>query len=698
MARVMSGELKGFGAKVDRIVIDRAGKACTDGKTVWVPEHLDDDPRVNLIMQEAILAHEVAGHHRYTNFQSWNNNVVEPIKRGAEDPLLHKMTNMLEDARINHLLSQDFRGSGKRLDFTHKVFMKQHQAQTNDDSPVAQQAMVAMMTEAICHEPHWSNNQKVIDFMDENRSILFNAIKQPDTMAVIRQARRLVSAFRAAFSDDPEDINNSDFDGLSDDDLSHDDVSNAADQQGQQNSRAGEDGPETVSKARFQDLQEPEQPDRSETSEAGAGEDAEDDADSEGGEGASADGEDADGGLEEGEGSEPTDGDAGGDTTDGDAADGESTDGDSDSESNSNSDAGGDLDGSTDDDVNHDSTDSNSNGETGDFEESWADLLEQAESDLSETEYNALDMEADFHSDLDSATSSINEGTEMDSRYGDHEIEVTAGVRDLARRVENLDTYSREYDNVARAAGASIRQIRDEILRRLGGDEPTYQGGRRTGRVNNKQVYRVAHSDLRSDRVFKKKVNPEDVNANAIVLIDASGSMGSGAGSRAAYASQAAVVFSEVFHTLGFNYEVIDFNTGSGTTMRVRKGMGSDSPSRMEKAAICAPFSGYCNSDGYAVQWATDRLSSMDGNSLLIVISDGQPSGPSPSSLSSSQHLSQVTADAPKNVGLLGIGIAGCDTSAYYPNSVKVSDMRSIGKESLPTLRKMLRKIVPKRC
>ena len=132
--------------------------------------------------------------------------------------------------------------------------------------------------------------------------------------------------------------------------------------------------------------------------------------------------------------------------------------------------------------------------------------------------------------------------------------------------------------------------------------------------------------------------------------------------------------------------------------MRVRKGMGSDSPSRMEKAAICAPFSGYCNSDGYAVQWATDRLSSMDGNSLLIVISDGQPSGPSPSSLSSSQHLSQVTADAPKNVGLLGIGIAGCDTSAYYPNSVKVSDMRSIGKESLPTLRKMLRKIVPKRC
>ncbi len=110
VARIMSGELDGFGAKVSKIDINNQNRACTDGKLVSIPADLDEDPRVNLIMQEAVLAHEVAGHHRYTDFVAWNNLVVQEAKAGRCDPMLHDFTNIIEDARINHLLGQDFPG------------------------------------------------------------------------------------------------------------------------------------------------------------------------------------------------------------------------------------------------------------------------------------------------------------------------------------------------------------------------------------------------------------------------------------------------------------------------------------------------------------------------------------------------------------------------------------------------------------
>ena len=712
IAKVMSGELHGFGAKVERIVFDPS-KACTDGKTIWLPESMHDDAGVNNVMQEAVLAHECA-HHRYTDFVSWNNTVVEKIKKGEADPLLHQMTNMLEDARINHLFGQDWPGSKRMMDFTHEVFMGQHRDNTTDDSPAAQQAMVAMMSECIAGQGHWFSTPEVVEFMDKVRPTLLNAIKQRDTHSVIVQARRLVKMFREAFSQDPE-TDDADFSGLSDDDLNHSDIEQASEAQQQQGRN-----PQEAGRERFQDMKQPTpaQPQNSDedgdddsgdstaTGDEASSEDGDESGAGNDSEGDDADGKDTQSGTSDEVGDDSTDTAEGGDSGDSSDGEGDSTDAgsDSDSTATTETDSGdsGSEDGSDTSAEIGSGTDALSGASTDglDFEEAWSDLIDKSLEALDADIDTAFDLEHDFTSELDDSTDRVDESTEVDSQFGDHNIHVTAGVRDFHRRYENLGKYADHYKNVARAGRGAIRSITKEINRRLKGSDPRYDGGYKSGRLNTKQVWKFGHSDFDSSRAYMKRADPVDLTASAIVLIDASGSMGGGDGSPAAHAANAAVVYSEVFQALGIDYEIIDFNSNrSGTTMRVRKAFGS-SATRMERACIAMPSSGSVNADGYATQWCLDRLNNRSGNRLLVVISDGAPSGHSPDGYTSSQHLRHVTDNADTHcpgVGLLGVGICGQDTSAYYPNAVSVKDLSTMSQETLPTLRRILKKMIPKK-
>lgn len=680
IAKVMSGELTGFGANVQKIVIDKHGRACTDGKTVWIPQHLHDDPRYNAIMQEAILAHEVAGHHRYTCFQTWNTKVVQPIQKGQEDPLLHKFVNMLEDARINHLLSQDFAGSGKRLDFTHKVMMQDHKKNTVD-ADEATQAFVAMMTECIVHEPHWFSNQMVVDYMDEVRPLLNNAIRQPSTSKVVKQAHRLLKIYRDTFSNEP------DADNLSDDDLSPAQVEQAAAEQEVQGNNA-----EQVSRQRFQDMKEVEKADPSEQDaqsdegEGDAGESSEN-GDAESNEA------DADG---EGEGEGEADADA--------DADGEGSASESGEDGEGDADADGDADGEG--EVSESGEDGDADGDTQESEggigagnedltdDDWADLLTQIEGDMADDESVADDIE-DGHAPTDTTSNNdfrVPEGINQTSD-NQHEIAVIAGAKDFHQRW-NLDKYSRHYNRVAKENKSLINRVAKEMQRRLKGSDPRYDTGERRGRINPKDAWKVADREQDSSRIFMQKKAEDQISGHAILLIDASGSM---SGSRAQYAADAAVVFGEVFATVGIDYEVIDFcSSGNRTNMRVRKAFGADA-NAAEKACVASPYSGAANADGYAIEWCLNRLNKMGGNRMLVVISDGAPAGASPEGMNDAEHLIHVVANAPKAVGILGIGIAGCDTSRYYDNAITINDISRLAQESMPTIRRMLKKVVPRR-
>lgn len=687
LARIMSGELTGFGASVEQIKIDPHGRACTNGKTVWLPESMNDDERINTIMQEAVLAHEVAGHHRYTDFSVWEKQVVDKIESGDADPLLHHFVNMLEDARINHLLSQDFAGSGKRLDFAHKMFMKDHQKQTTDESEPSQQAIVAMMSEVIAYENHWFSTPEVVDFMDEVRPLMVQATKQPDTAHIVRQAIKLLAEYRKVWPvANPDTTEMPEMEDMQE-------VSDAAQEQRKQGNNA-----EKVSRTRYSDMKETDASERE--SKKQEAEDKESNEDSSGSaDGANGEGEDGD---EEGgqEGAGDSESDADGDGT-GDEADGEGgapSDGEGGSPSDSESDEEGES-GSGDgesDSTESDGSKSDRLEEDGSFEESWAHLIESADADLVADVQAAIEMEANHDGEMNRIEKSVDTRTEQ-TNCGEHQIMVTAGAKDIASRsIDNIDRYETLYDDIARSHRQGIVQLANEVKRRVKGSDPRYDTGFRSGRVDPKQTWKLSRaSQMPSDRIMMKKVTGNKPTANVMILIDSSGSMGCDVTSdktRADCASEAAVVMSEVMNSIDFNYEIIDFNTRSGTTMRVRKAFTGRLGS-IEKATISAPFTGSANSDGYAVEWCLNRLKKMQGNNFLFVISDGQPAGTCPSyHPTEDAHLISVVQNAPKGIGIISIGIGGMDTSDYYPNAIKIDNTSQLAREMLPVMRPVLRK------
>lgn len=693
IARIMSGELTGFGAKVQRVDINYQNRACTDGKIVSIPADLDADPVKNLIMQEAVLAHEVAGHHRYTDFVAWNNLVVQKAKAGECDPMLHDFTNIIEDARINHLLAQDFPGSGKRMDFTHDVFMARHKSKTDETTSLKQQAMVAIMSECIAHQPHWSTAPEVIDFMNDARPILNNAICQPDTSAVVRQAKRLIKLFRTAFPDDEEELDPTmgDFD-MSGESESQQEVEEAAREQQNQGRN-----PEKVSRERFSD--KPSLEENAENAQSGsdgnATEDEESDCEEEGSNGTG-----------DGEESEDADGDADGDCSGEGEGEGEGTgkgdgdgDGNGEGEGDENGEGTGDGNGdevsapSTHDDIEsfEGGTDFNPDGNADsmeDFQENYANLIADAHQQMVEIDRMALDDEMNLEEDQQRAVNDI--GTEKISIRG-HTIEVTSRASDMFHHDYDyhrmaLDEGLETYDGAKKDNAQGIRILSEEIKRQLKGRNSRNQTGLKRGKVNNRDMWKVGQTGA---KMFKKKVIPKKADASAIILIDSSGSMG---GDRAVCAAKAAVVFSEVMENCGVDYEVIDFSTSHGSSMRVRKSFNG-TLGMTEKSVIASPTAGGCNADGYCVQWAIDRLMTRNGQKMLFVLSDGQPTDGGPNGMDSKQWLKNVTRNCPSEIALTGVGIQSSAVREYYNNNVVIQNVRELPDKMITIMRPMLKKL-----
>ena len=689
VARIMSGELNGFGSKVHSVNINYQNRACTDGKIVSIPADLDENPAKNLIMQEAVLAHEVAGHHRYTDFVAWDQKVVQLCKNGTCDPMLHDFTNIIEDARINHLLAQDFPGSGRRMDFTHDVFMGRHKASSKETDSLKQQAMVAIMSECIAHAPHWSTAPEVIDFMDEARPILTNAIRQPDTSAVIKQATRLIKLFRTAFPDDAEELDPKmgDFD-MSGESESQQEVSNAAREQQNQGRN-----PERVSKNRFDEM-----PSLEETAEKKAEQDAQqsESKESEGETGEACEGEDgedsdetgSDGSCEgEGEG-EGGDGDSD-DSQDGEAngegtcEDGELGGNGQESDADSHEGDGETFEGGT---------DFNPNGDADkeqEFHENYANLIADAQNQMETCNDMALEDERNLTEELEVAIESVN--TEKLSIRG-HSIEVIAGASDMFHHDydyhrASLDNGVMTYDNTKTANSQGIRILSEEIKRQLKGRNSRNQTGLKRGRVNNRDIWKVNQTGA---KMFKQRTIPKKTHASAIILIDSSGSMG---GDRAVCAAKAAVVFSEVMENCGVDFEVVDFSYSRGSSLRIRKPLGGRL-GMTEKSVIASPTAGGCNADGYCVQWAIDRLMTRQGAKMLFVLSDGQPTDGGPNGMGAQQWLKQVVSSAPKEIAITGVGIQSDAVKQFYPNNAVIQNVNQLPDKMIPIMRPMLKKLV----
>jgi len=672
--------------------------ACTDGNTVWLPRQLDENPAANLVMQEAIAAHEAAGHLRYTDFKAWIK-MSEGIQNGTVDNTLHHFVNIIEDARINWLLSQDYKGSGIALQFTTDKFMPKYEENFGDNEKGREQnprlaALAMTAVECIANHKNMSPLPEVEAFLAEVRPLFKDSISQPNTTAVIKTSQEVLEVYRKHFpTDGSSEMAEQQFgsgagEGLLVDEHDIDNLKNMKRLQSRVKVNR------KVSKKRYEDMKT--SGNGKDKTEAPPGDDKPGDG-------------------------KPGDDKPGNCNSDGDS--GEPSDGDDDGQPDESGDGSGLADGGeerpwqTDEEgdafagsIQESGT---KDGSTAPAEGAWHqknqeveteeywELLSSVEDDIKEMNYDAIEMEEEFSAVREASDGGLQvdpRGQGFLDKWG-HEIGIIGTPSTIVNDYnfgDNLDRYNRVIKRYER----EIRTLVAELKRKLAGRESDYQRYQRRGQVDSRSVWNMDSTD----RIFRKRSRIKKPHAAGVMLIDASGSMGcanSGGQNRAYYATEAAIVLAEVMARCNFDFEVVDFNSDNGgrggygyTSMNVRKPLGGQ-PTDISKAAIAQDHVGYCNGDGFAVQWCIDKVQTIEADARFVfVISDGAPAGPHPEGMNCHSHLKGVVDDCPKDVELFSVGIAGCRTSTFYGD--RACDIRGtaeVAEKVVPVMRKALRNI-----
>lgn len=698
LARILSGELEGKGRAVKRLEITPESPCATDGETVFLSYPIFPsvtDARMNIICTEAVLAHEAAGHLRYTNFNAWKR-VTDGIKKGFEDKLLHDFVNIFEDARVNYLLGQDFGGSKKRLDFAQKMIMDSHKAiviskgVTDPEAP--KMGVLAIATEAIMGTGHFFDNDLIINMMNEARPLFATAISGRDTSEVIKGARAVLAVYRTHFPED--ECAGSEYgaskescaEGIFADDMSQESIEEAANAQKREKKSA-----EKVDRKRFDDVDVPSGDNTAECEGEGEGEgDSEGKGEGEGEEGAldgeSGEGEgDSEGGDSgEGKGDGEGEGEGEGEATDSEGA-GKMCEGEGEGES-------GDMSGDNDFGGLIVGGDGISDSET-DFTG-----IDHAENMLAEAGAILDDMDdMEFDRDGELITSITYDTGEQWSDRG-HTVIVGKNPQWREGWISSVE----EYNQVAGQNRGGINRLAQSIKNLVKGADSRFSTHHKRGKLDTRRLY--AHTS--SDRLFKKDKVRQVFNLNCLILIDASGSMN---GTRASNAAKAAVTLAEAMEKVGAKYEIVDFNSSNGavagfecgaTYINVRKDF-NEALSTTTKQQIVTPYAGSQNSDGWAVKWSIERVKSYDltsgAQNMVFIISDGAPCGPSPNGMTANTHLLNVLKDAEKDDTILfSVGIDGMDTGRYYANHgyATVRDSSTLAQDIVVPLKVALKKAI----
>lgn len=155
----------------------------------------------------------------------------------------------------------------------------------------------------------------------------------------------------------------------------------------------------------------------------------------------------------------------------------------------------------------------------------------------------------------------------------------------------------------------------------------TYEYGKKTGRIHNKNLFKVAVPASRefSEKIFKQKKISEILDTAVYVLVDMSGSMG---GEKMVHAAQAAILLNDAIAKLGVPIEIAGFTERhTGPIHYVFKKFDSKCEGAHLKERIRKGTSDMSqNADGESILYSYNRIKQRkEKKKILIVLSDGQP-------------------------------------------------------------------------
>lgn len=217
-----------------------------------------------------------------------------------------------------------------------------------------------------------------------------------------------------------------------------------------------------------------------------------------------------------------------------------------------------------------------------------------------------------------------------------------------------------------------------------------FVGDKDDGQLDQAALYTIKTGER---RVFAQRTTAIKINTTVQLLIDLSGSMGHGGDklikcgkpakrkNRAWYAKRTAVAFAETLDSIGVPFEVLGFHSDFQRHTRDNLPAGCNrwgsfhitpfklfnERLRQVRGRFKAITGRGCNGDGDAVMFAAKRLAQRpEDRKLLIVISDGQPSGPADNDVLQADLKRVITEVTNSGIEVYGIGANNHAVSEYY--------------------------------
>ena len=619
----------------------------TDGKTVVLNPQAHHDFIINRIQQESTAAHEAAGHIAYTNFKAWRDMIQSDC-----DPVMKDLVNIVEDARVNYLLSKKFQGSGAMLKVSQKITYNQFKDSigkgTIGSHHISPQ-LIALASEVICglQSPFIGVDgfDAIEAFMSDVRPVMKKVIAQRDTDGVIEACESILLPIyrkhypRSANQDMAEAMaRQSQENPFTDDDHSDDTIDERA--------KGKQVGKEKVDESEFDEFEmpEPEQEDESIGAESSESDDE-----------VQGEGESDEGESDEGESSE-------GESSEGESSEGESSAQGSESESES------------DDEIESESDEGESDGKcvSDEVRESLRkagldeDMIEQMGDVIDELVEN---IEQEIHEEAvisDKESRELVNDIEWSDRIVQNSLEYNQRV--IGHRGEAAKN---SFDSNVRKNKSVITTLQSRLGRWV---EANKQGKvSRRHKIGILDERRIVFSDD-SESIYKRRKNPKKSRVAVSIIIDHSSSMGNNG--RHHHAAEFAVVLAEICNGLGWDFEILGFDN----CVRMLKGFG-DALNGITKENICTPCQRGMTAAGEAVQASSARQVRMGYDKRIgICVMDGGPNG--------SVNLKTAVEESP--IEWLGIGIDGMDVSRFFNNAISCNASGLI--QQLPAIKAFVKK------
>jgi cobalamin biosynthesis protein CobT len=227
-----------------------------------------------------------------------------------------------------------------------------------------------------------------------------------------------------------------------------------------------------------------------------------------------------------------------------------------------------------------------------------------------------------------------------------------------------------------------------------------YQYGTKKGKLHGSMLHRITVPDAPgySDRIFKKKIEANVLDAAVTLLVDQSGSM---SGRRYDHAAAAAVMLSETIgNVLHVPVEILSFTDGGhaedgGSKVKMYIHRKFDNK-RVPQDVLVSRFGDSSrhmnnNPDGDAIVYSFDRLiKRKEPRKLLVVFSDGQPASCRRGDICwyTKKIIGEIETKSP--VEIVGIGIQTNSVKEYYKENYIINDTQQLENALLSLIERKL--------